>query len=97
MVEHQEDEFKRLGFNFNGLWGRPLHAIDCQGLFCELDKYCREAAPELMSVRKRIKARFQPATEPVQFFFPPKWRINRLLPRQEVLGQKESFVKVPLF
>src|SRR5262249_50207339 len=33
MVEHQEDEFARLGLLFRGLWSRPLHAIDCQGLF----------------------------------------------------------------
>ena len=101
MVQHQEGEFNRLGFNFNGLWGRPLHAIDCQGLFCELDKYCREATPELMSARKRIKARFLPATEPIQLFFPPKWGINERLPHHEVLGQKEvnlreSEVIVPL-
>jgi alpha-glutamyl/putrescinyl thymine pyrophosphorylase clade 1 len=96
MVDHQEEEFKRLNFNFNGLWGRPLHAIDCQGLFCELDKYCREAVPELMSARKRIKTRFTPSTEPVQLFFPPKWEINGQLPQHKVLGQKESYIKVPL-
>lgn len=45
MTERQGDEFARLGLPFAGLWGRPLHAIDCQGLFCETDKYCREAAP----------------------------------------------------
>lgn len=96
MVQHQEEEFKRLDLNFNGLWGRPLHAIDCQGLFCELDKYCREAAPELTSGRKRIKARFLPAVEPVQLFFPPKWGINTRLPQHEVLGQKEDYAKVSL-
>ncbi|HEU5383924.1 MAG TPA: nucleotide kinase domain-containing protein [Ktedonobacteraceae bacterium] len=96
MVDHQEEEFTRLNFKFNGLWGRPLHAIDCQGLFCELDKYCREAAPELMSARKRIKTRFAPATEPFQLFFPPKWSINKQLPRDKVLGLKESYIKVPL-
>ena len=52
MVEHQQAEFERLGFEFNGLYGRPLHAIDCQGLFCELDKYCREAVPELRSANE---------------------------------------------
>jgi hypothetical protein len=67
-----------------GLWGRPLQAIDCQGLFCETDKYCREAAPELASARKRIKARFSPASEPVRLFFPPKWAINDKLPSRPV-------------
>src|SRR5690606_26807002 len=58
MVDHQEQEFARLGLPFDGLWGRPLQAIDCQGLFCETDKYCRVAVPELASARKRIKTRF---------------------------------------
>jgi hypothetical protein len=51
-----------------------------EGLFCETDKYCREAAPELASARKRIKARFTPATKPVGLFFPPKWAVNDKLP-----------------
>ena len=54
MVEQQEEEFRRLALPFDGLFGRRLHAIDCQGLFCELDKYCREAVPELASNRSRI-------------------------------------------
>jgi hypothetical protein len=84
MTERQEEEFARLGLPFAGLWGRPLNAIDCQGLFCETDKYCREAAPELASTRKRIKARFTPTPEPVRLFFPPKWGINSKLPTQPV-------------
>lgn len=80
MVDHQEEEFARLRLPFGGLWGRPLHAIDCQGLFCETDKYCREAAPELTSARTRIKARFAPSTTAVDLFFPPKWGINHVLP-----------------
>jgi hypothetical protein len=86
MTEQQEAEFARLGLPFTGLWGRPLHAIDCQGLFCETDKYCREAAPELASARKRIKARFTPTREPIRLFFPPKWGINDRLPAQHVLS-----------
>ncbi|MGH3549932.1 MAG: nucleotide kinase domain-containing protein [Pseudonocardiaceae bacterium] len=87
MVEHQEEEFARLNLPFNGLWGRPLHAIDAQGLFCETDKYCREAAPGLTSARKRIKARFAATLKPLQLFFPPKWRINAKLPSGLVFGQ----------
>jgi alpha-glutamyl/putrescinyl thymine pyrophosphorylase clade 1 len=79
MVDRQHEEFSRLGLKFSGLWGRPLHAIDCQGLFCELDKYCREAAPYLPSNRSRIKARFIPSATPLSFFFPPKWGLNRKL------------------
>src|SRR5690606_24157698 len=55
MVENQEKAFQDLGLTFKGLYGRPLQAIDCQGLFCETDKYCRVAFPELKSERSRIK------------------------------------------
>lgn len=60
MVERQDEEFARLGLSFPGLFGRKLQAIDCQGLFCELDKYCRIVAPYLTSSRKRMKAVFKP-------------------------------------
>jgi hypothetical protein len=76
MVAHQDEEFARLGLPFHGLFGRKLHAIDCQGLFCEADKYCRVAVPELTSARKRIKARFSPQPSSPVLFFPPKWGIN---------------------
>jgi hypothetical protein len=86
MVDNQEREFARLGYDFNGLWGRRLHAIDAQGLFCETDKYCREAVPELASARTRIKARFSPAGEPMRLFFPPKWGLNDV-PQGDILGR----------
>jgi hypothetical protein len=76
MVDQQADEFARLELPFRGLFGRPLHGIDCQGLFCELDKYCREAVPELRSVRTRIKARYNGSTEVMPLYFPPKWRLE---------------------
>ena len=94
MVENQEKEMARLGLPFNGLWGRPLHAIDCQGLFCETDKYCREAAPELASARKRIKARFARSVEPIPLFFPTKWGINDRLPTVAVFGDDQGDVPV---
>ena len=76
MVARQEAEFRRLGLPFNGLFGRPLQAIDCQGLFCETDKYCREARPELTSARKRIKAKYEPSVSGLVLFFPPKWGLQ---------------------
>lgn len=90
MVDHQEEEFSRLNLEFNGLWGRPLHAIDAQGLFCETDKYCREAAPGLASARKRIKARFQETPDPLRLFFPGKWKISEKLPSRLVFGKPSS-------
>lgn len=97
MVEHQEDEFARLGLSFDGLWGRPLHAIDAQGLFCETDKYCREALPELRSARSRIKARFSQTPEPMTLFFPPKWGLNDKLPKAPVLGARVESRLEPMF
>src|SRR5436305_2647878 len=76
MVDRQEEEFDRLGINFDGLFGRPLKAIDCQGLFCETDKYSREAFPDLKSNRVRIKQEYRPTLKPLPLFFPPKWNIN---------------------
>ena len=92
MTEQQHREFDHLGLPFNGLFGRPLHAIDCQGLFCELDKYCREAAPELSSARSRIKARYTPSCEPITLAFPRTWGLcptARVLPppRSETVAQ----------
>lgn len=76
MVETQGEHFERLGLEFPGLFGRPLHAIDCQGLFCETDKYSRQAFPELKSNRVRIKQEFRQSSEALPLFFPPKWQLN---------------------
>lgn len=86
MVDNQEKEFARLGLEFKGLWGRPIHAIDAQNLFCETDKYCREAVPALVSARSRIKARYTSTPDSMRLFFPPKWGINERLPQSDVLG-----------
>ena len=94
MVDQQEVEFERLDLPFSGLFGRPLHAIDCQGLFCETDKYCREAAPELASNRSRIKARYRPSTTSLELFFPPKWRLEppaRTIPAARLQTQPDLF------
>ncbi len=86
MTENQEREFQRLGLNFQSLWGRPLQAIDCQNLFCETDKYCREAFPDLKSNRKKIKSKFTSTPQPIDYFYPPKWNINDQV--QETLAQR---------
>jgi hypothetical protein len=75
MVERQEKEFAARGLEFRGLFGRRIHAIDAQNLFCETDKYCREALPHLASARSRIKSTFVQNPAPVELFFPPKWGI----------------------
>ncbi len=60
MAERQAQEFSKLGLDFRSLWGRPLQWIDCQNLFCEVDKYARLAHPEIrgLSGRTRIKQKF---------------------------------------
>jgi 5-hmdU DNA kinase, helical domain len=76
MVDRQNDEFDRLKIDWQDLFGRPLQAIDCQGLFCETDKYARQAFPELKSNRVRIKQEFRPSSKPICPFYPPKWGVN---------------------
>ena len=93
MTENQENEFQRLGLNFKSLWGRPLQAIDCQNLFCETDKYCRAAFPDLKSNRKKIKAKFTATPQPIDYFYPPKWCINDQV--QETLDQRLPPLEIP--
>lgn len=59
---------------FRDLWGRPLQLIDCQNLFCEVDKYARAAHRELdIGGPQRIKQTFQPDERPLRLGYPPKW------------------------
>lgn len=78
MAETQADHFARLGLTFDGLNGRPLQLIDCQNLFCEVDKYARVAHPTVagLSGRSRIKQKFAPAGPMSSSWFPPKWGVN---------------------
>jgi len=79
MADHQEEHFSRLGLRFTGLRGRRLQLIDCQNLFCEVDKYARVAHPDVRGIsgRTRIKQSFRPVAEPVPAWFPPKWGLNQ--------------------
>lgn len=73
-----DQEFDRRGLRFQRLGGkRPLQLIDCQNLFCEVDKYARVAHPEYSgaSGRTRIKQKFSPNQGALPQFYPPKWRI----------------------
>jgi hypothetical protein len=79
MTDRQELEFERLGLSFQSLWGRNLQLIDCQNLFCEVDKYARVKHPEIKgkSERLRIKQIFKPSSKSIIYWFPPKWGINQ--------------------
>lgn len=106
MVDRQKDEFDRLGLDFEDLFGRKLHAIDCQGLFCETDKYSRVRFPELRSNRVRIKQEYRSVHAPLLLRYPPKWELrdvpagvdaaamSRLAPTQLTLD-KRQFCPVP--
>ncbi|MEU1542031.1 nucleotide kinase domain-containing protein [Actinacidiphila glaucinigra] len=78
MAETQGDQFARLGLAFGGLKGRPLQLIDCQNLFCEVDKYARVAHPEIAGIsgRSRIKQAYRRDSAPLTAWFPPKWGLN---------------------
>ena len=78
MADLQEKEFERLGLDFQSLWGRRLQLIDCQNLFCEVDKYARVAHPDILgrTGRVRIKQKFEATPEPLELFYPPKWKLN---------------------
>jgi hypothetical protein len=78
MADLQKQEFERLGLDFQSLWGRPLQLIDCQNLFCEVDKYARVAHPQVAGKtgRVRIKQKFDPILDPINLFYPQKWKLN---------------------
>lgn len=78
LTERQEYEFDRLGLDFKALGGRRLQYIDIQNIFCETDKYCRIAHPEIngISGRTKIKQLFKKNNELIDFYFPPKWEID---------------------
>jgi hypothetical protein len=78
VTQTQKVHFDRLGLKFDALAGRSLQPVDCQNLFCEIDKYSRVSHPHVASGngRRRIKQTFTTArSAPVpQVFIPPKWQ-----------------------
>ena len=82
-TEHQENEFEHRGLSFRSPWGRPLQLIDCQNLFCEVSKYARLKHPDFKGIgnRSRIKQIYRPSEQSIRYWYPPKWRINNLVPQ----------------
>ncbi len=76
MYLHQDEEFKRLNLDFKRIGNRPLQLIDCQNLFCELDKYTRVAFPDLKSNRVKIKKKYVSKKDKIEYIYPPKWNIH---------------------
>lgn len=87
MADSQEIEFDRLGLDFQNLWGRRLQLIDCQNLFCEVDKYARVAHPGVKgrSQRQRIKRKYVSELEGIDYWYPPKWGLNEKI---DAVGEK---------
>lgn len=78
-MESQSREFYSRGLEFDGLFGRPLHLVDCQNLFCEVNKYARVAMPNVEGTDGRgcIKRKYRGEANPLPIpFFPPKWGLN---------------------
>jgi hypothetical protein len=74
-ADRQEIEFDSRQLDFKYLLGRRIQLIDCQNLYCEVDKYARVMYPEIKDAkgRNRIKQRYVPTNLPVELWFPPKW------------------------
>jgi hypothetical protein len=85
VTSRQEEEFERVGERFETLWGRPLQLIDCQNLFCEVDKYARLFHPDIKgrSSRDRIKQIYRAPARPFEYWFPPKWGLNERMKRSK--------------
>lgn len=92
MTDDQDMECSRLEIEQPELWGRKLQLIDCQNLFCEVDKYLRVTNPEAEGVsdRKRIKQKFSKGKAQYPLFFPPKWDINNKLNEKWKQTQSEG-------
>lgn len=92
MTDRQEQEFERLGLNFKTLWGRRLQLIDCQNIFCEVDKYSRVWHPQIKgnSDRVKIKQLFTPNLKRIDLSFPPKWGINDQIQDSKTVINKEN-------
>lgn len=75
MVDFQEEHFSRLALSFPGLFGRALHLIDAQNLFCEVDKYARVRHPGVAGIsgRSRIKQKYRPGPPLAAPVFPKRW------------------------
>ncbi|MBC6720514.1 nucleotide kinase domain-containing protein [Treponema sp. Marseille-Q4130] len=73
-AEHQDEEFKKRGLDFKRIGNRPLQLIDCQNIFCELDKYTRVSNPEFNIGHSRIKQKYEYIEKKrIDYNFPPKW------------------------
>ena len=86
IADRQHLEFEQRGLCFQSLWGRPLQLIDCQNLFCEVDKYARIRHPEISGItgRTRIKQKYKNNPKRFSVWYPPKWGLNEEIVSEDV-------------
>lgn len=81
-IRHAQENFEayqeKFGYTaFRNLYGRKPTLIDLQNCFCETDKYLRVRMPALQMGNVRIKQKFKPGAEKIDYFFPPKWGLDQ--------------------
>lgn len=80
-IRYTRQHFKELqikyGFaDFKPLKGHAPTLLDLQNCFCETDKFLRAKMPDLLVGNKRIKQKYKPSSEAIDYIFPPKWKVN---------------------
>lgn len=78
IADSQEWAFNHYGLDFKNLFGRQLHLIDCQNVFCELTKYLRISHPHLSGKHRNVRFRFSydPSKSVIEPMYPPKWGLE---------------------
>lgn len=72
---NQDEEFKKRNLVFQKIGHRELQLIDIQNLFCEIDKYTREANAS-NGDKKRIKQKYRENINEIKYTFPNKWQLD---------------------
>ena len=81
--DHFEQLQERYGYTeFRPLPGRNPKLVDLQNCFCETDKYLRAKMPELTVGNVRIKQRYKPSLEGIDYYFPDKWGVEEHIRRE---------------
>lgn len=80
VCDNQEDLAAKHGYEPPTLFGRRLQLIDCQNLFCEVDKYSRVAHPDVAGIsgRTRIKQKYtaSPLRRLPRPMYPDRWGLH---------------------
>lgn len=93
MCDIQESAFDRYAPSFQSLWGRRMQPIDCQNVFCEVDKYSRVAYPDITggSKRARIKQKYKMKdSQMTSPWFPPKWGLNAFIKQDLFVVERKN-------